>query len=61
SPYYLFRTKKNKVGDVSLKHRLGDSRLASVFGRKSENQTAGNTNCRPYIRSLSAIADATFW
>ncbi|MDR2704481.1 MAG: hypothetical protein LBC02_01760 [Planctomycetaceae bacterium] len=45
------------VGDLSPKGRVGDSRLAFVFGRKLDSQSVGNTNCRPNTRTLSAIAD----
>jgi hypothetical protein len=44
------------VGDLSPKGRVGGSRLASVFGRKS----IGNTHCHPNTGLLSAIADAMF-
>ncbi|MDR0705327.1 MAG: hypothetical protein LBF88_10115 [Planctomycetaceae bacterium] len=40
-------SKNQEVGDVSLKHRVGSSRLVPVFGRKSDSQTEGNTNCCP--------------
>jgi hypothetical protein len=41
-------------------HRVGDSRFALVFGRKSDCQPVGNTNFRPDTGSLSAIADQPF-
>jgi hypothetical protein len=45
------------VGDVSPKHRVGTSRLAPVFGGKSDSKPVSNTNCRPNTSSLSASAD----
>jgi hypothetical protein len=49
-----------RVGDVSSKHRVGDSRIASVFGWKSDSKPVGNTNCHPNTGSLSATADQPF-
>ncbi|MDR2705457.1 MAG: hypothetical protein LBC02_06735 [Planctomycetaceae bacterium] len=42
---------------VFTHHRVGDSRLAPVFGRKSDSKPVSNTNYRPNTRSLSASAD----
>ncbi|MDR1140672.1 MAG: hypothetical protein LBL62_03200 [Planctomycetaceae bacterium] len=47
-------------GDVSPKHRVGDSRLASEFGRKSDNKPVDNTDCHPNTEALSANADQPF-
>ncbi|MDR2705297.1 MAG: hypothetical protein LBC02_05930, partial [Planctomycetaceae bacterium] len=56
---YLFKFSvlSELVGDVSPKHRVGDSRLAFVFGWKSNSKPVGDTNCCPNTGSLSAIAD----
>ncbi|MDR0335982.1 MAG: hypothetical protein LBI18_02730 [Planctomycetaceae bacterium] len=35
----------HKVGDVSPKHHVGDSRLDPVFGWKSDFKPFGNTDC----------------
>jgi hypothetical protein len=50
----------HKVGDLSPKGRVGASRLALVFGWKSDSKPVGNTNCRPNTGALSASADQPF-
>ncbi|MDR0337605.1 MAG: hypothetical protein LBI18_11000 [Planctomycetaceae bacterium] len=34
------------MGDVSPKHHVGDSRPAPAFGRQSDSEPFGNTNCQ---------------
>ncbi|MDR0337267.1 MAG: hypothetical protein LBI18_09275 [Planctomycetaceae bacterium] len=49
-----------KVGDVSPKHHVGDSRLALVFGWKSDFKPLGNTNCRPNTGTSCLAATRPF-
>ncbi|MDR0338205.1 MAG: hypothetical protein LBI18_14070 [Planctomycetaceae bacterium] len=37
----------SKVGDVSLKHHIGESRLAPVFGRQFVLPNGLESNCQP--------------
>ncbi|MDR1493968.1 MAG: hypothetical protein LBT05_14800 [Planctomycetaceae bacterium] len=37
---------QHKVGDVSPKRRVGDSRLAPVYGWQWITNRTSNTNCR---------------
>jgi hypothetical protein len=47
-----FPLSTKKVGDVSPKHHIGESRLAPVFGRKSNSKPLGNTNGRPKTEAV---------
>jgi hypothetical protein len=49
-----------KVGDVSPKHHVGDSRLVPVFGRKSDFKPFSNTNCRPNTGSKLPCGNVMF-
>ncbi|MDR0336585.1 MAG: hypothetical protein LBI18_05795 [Planctomycetaceae bacterium] len=49
-----------KVGDVSPKHHVGDSRLAPVSGWQSDSKPFGNTNCRPNTRASCLTATQPF-
>ncbi|MDR1493741.1 MAG: hypothetical protein LBT05_13620 [Planctomycetaceae bacterium] len=37
---------QHKVGDVSPRRRVGDSRHAPVYGWQPDSKLHGNTNCR---------------
>ncbi|MDR0337604.1 MAG: hypothetical protein LBI18_10995, partial [Planctomycetaceae bacterium] len=50
----------NKVGDLSPKGRVGDSRPALVLSRQSDSEPFGNTDCQLNTGSELPCGNATF-